>query len=81
MGLPRHTLYIGGLPADADVETLQRLFGGISGLRSVRIVKRSSGSCRGFGYITFDNRESVYAARRMDGTPLGDTRLRIAPAR
>ncbi len=75
-----HTLYIGGLPSDADARTLQALFGGIAGLRSARVVKGRGGGCRGFGYVTFDNRESVYAARRMDGTPLGDLRLRVAPA-
>ena len=76
-----HTLYIGGLPPDASAETLQQLFGGITGLRSVRVVTDDAGGCRGFGYVTFDNRDSVHAARELDGTPIGDHRLRIAPAR
>lgn len=76
-----HTLYIGGLPPDASVETLQKLFGDISGLRAARVVTGSGGHCRGFGYVTFDSREAVFAARRRDGTALGECRLRVAPAR
>ncbi len=76
-----HTLYIGGLPPDASVDTLRKLFSKIEGLKSARIVEGPTGSCRGFGYVTFDNREAAYAARSMDGTPIGtDRRLRIAPA-
>lgn len=76
-----HTLYIGGLPPDANDETLQRLFGEISGLRSVRVVTGDDGGCRGFGYVTFDNRDAVHRARKLDGQSLGDNRLRVAPAR
>jgi RNA recognition motif-containing protein len=76
-----HTLYIGGLPPDANEQTLQELFGDISGLRSARVVTGDGGCCRGFGYVTFDNREAVYAARRKDGIALGDHRLRVARAR
>ena len=76
-----HTLYIGGLPPDASAETLRELFGGISGLCSVRVVTGDEGTCRGFGYVTFDNREAIYEARRKDGTRLGDHVLRVARAR
>ncbi len=75
-----HTLYIGGLPPEASDETLQRLFGDIAGLRSARVVKGNGGSCRGFGYVTFDNRGDMSMARDRNGTPLGRSRLRIAPA-
>jgi RNA recognition motif-containing protein len=76
-----HTLFIGGLPPDASTETLRQLFGDLTGLTSARVVTTDSGSCRGFGYVTFNNREAVLAAKRRDGTPLGESRLRIAPAR
>jgi len=76
-----HTLFIGGLPPDASAETLQQLFGDIAGLTAARVVKSEAGCCRGFGYVTFDNREAVLAARRRDGTTLGPHRLRVAPAR
>ncbi len=75
-----HTLYIGGLPPDASDDTLKRLFGDIEGLRSARVVLGNGGSCRGFGYVTFDNRRDMKLARRLDGTPIGEHRLRIAPA-
>lgn len=76
-----HTLFIGGLPPDASAETLHRLFGDLSGLRAVRVVTDAGGGCRGFGYVTFDNREAVLAARSRNGTPLGERRLRVAMAR
>ncbi|MCA9654475.1 MAG: RNA-binding protein [Myxococcales bacterium] len=78
-----HTLFVGGLPPEANDETLQRLFGEISGLMSVRVVTGDDGGCRGFGYVTFDNRDAVHLARQLDGTPLGsgEHRLRVAPAR
>ena len=76
-----HTLYIGGLPPSASAETLQQLFGDISGLRAARVVTGDGGHCRGFGYVTFDNREAVFAARRRDGTALGNGTIRVALAR
>ena len=76
-----HTLYVGGLPRGTSEETLQRLFGCIDGLMSVRVVMDDDGTCRGFGYVTFDNRDSLHAARQLDGTPVDGSRLRIAPAR
>ena len=76
-----HTLFIGGLPPDASTETLHQLFGDIAGLTAARVVTGHAGSCRGFGYVSFDNHEAVLAARRRDGTNLGPHRLRVAPAR
>lgn len=78
---PVHTLFIGGLPPEANVELLERLFGGIAGLRSARVVTDRDGGCRGFGYVTFDSRDAVCKARELDGQPLGPCRLRVAPAR
>jgi len=76
-----HTLYIGGLPPDARDEMLQRLFGDIAGLRSARVVMGNAGSCRGFGYVTFDDPDGMSMARRRNGARIGDVaQLRIAPA-
>ena len=76
-----HTLFIGGLPPEASTETLHQLFGDLAGLTAARVVTGEHGSCRGFGYVTFDNREAMLAAKRLDGTTLGCHRLRVAPAR
>lgn len=75
-----HTLFIGGLPPDASAETLHQLFGDIAGLTAARVITSTSGCCRGFGYVSFDNPEAMLAARRRDGTTLGPHRLRVAPA-
>jgi RNA recognition motif-containing protein len=76
-----HTLFIGGLPPEASTETLRQLFGDLTGLTAARVVTCEAGSCRGFGYVTFDNREAMLAASRRDGTIFGHHRLRVAPAR
>lgn len=76
-----HTLFVGGLPPDAGIETLQQLFGDIAGLTAARVVRSAAGSCRGFGYVSFDSAEAMLVARLRDGTSLGCCRLRIAPAR
>ena len=75
-----HTLFIGGLPPDASTETLHQLFGDLTGLTSARVITKPGGSCRGFGYVTFDNPEAMIAASRRDGTSFGPHRLRVAPA-
>ena len=75
-----HTLFVGGLPPDASIETLRQLFGDIAGLTSARVVRSAAGSCRGFGYVSFDSPEAMLVARLRDGTSLGPRRLRIAPA-
>jgi len=76
-----HTLFVGGLPPDSSTETLQQLFGDLAGLRSARVVTSDTGGCRGFGYVTFDNREAVLAAQDRNGTDLHGHRLRVALAR
>jgi RNA recognition motif-containing protein len=75
-----HTLFIGGLPPDASPETLHELFGDLAGLTAARVITSDRGSCRGFGYVTFDNREAMLAAGLRDGITLGSHRLRVAPA-
>lgn len=76
-----HTLYVGGLPRGANAQMLERLFAPIAGLQSARVVTDDDGSCRGFGYVTFDSRDAVLAARQLDGTDIEGGTLRIAPAR
>lgn len=77
------TLYVGGLPPETDSDALRALFATYGELRAARVVMRSStGRCRGFGYVTYATDAGAARARAaLDGTLVGDGRLRVAEAR
>ncbi len=79
---PMSTLYVGGLPCDADAEFLRGLFEPYASVKAVRLVRNGSGgSHRGFGYVTLaDAAEAQQAAAALDGVPMDATRLRVARA-
>lgn len=79
--LQYRTLYVGGLPEDADDGSLRQLFADCTGVTAARVVTFASGRCRGFGYVTFDDDDAATKAiERLDGSDHGDFRLRVAPA-
>lgn len=77
------TLYVGGLSRDADLELLKTLFSRYGELCDARIVMRpNSGQCRGFGYVTFVDRDCAVQARAaLNGheLPGGAIRVELAP--
>ncbi len=77
------TLYVGGLPPETDSEALRRMFAGFGELAAARVVMRpSTGRCRGFGYVTFEDGDAAKRARlALDGTLLAGGTLRVADAR
>jgi RNA recognition motif-containing protein len=76
------TLYVGGLPPDMDSEALGTLFEEFGALLAARVVMRpSTNTCRGFGYVTFVTEAAARLAKlALDGHALGTTRLRVAEA-
>lgn len=78
-----HTLYVGGLPPETDSQALQALFAAYGELSAARVIMRpSTGTCRGFGYVTFVEATCARRARAaLDGQELGGGRLRVAEAR
>lgn len=75
------TLYIGGLPPDADHGTLRRLLSAFAGMVRARVITLPSGLCKGFGYATFESEEAASRALdSLDGLEYGSHRLRVAPA-
>lgn len=77
-----HTLYVGGLPPAMDSAALGALFRGFGELTAARVVMRpSTNTCRGFGYVTFLTAQAAELARRaLDGQSIDGLRLRVAPA-
>lgn len=74
------TLYVGGLPQNADADFLRELFDRYASVAAVRVVRRDGdGPHRGFGYVTFtDATEARDAASKLDGAAVEASRLRVA---
>lgn len=68
-------LYISGLPADAEDVDLYRLFNPFGAIapRGVKVMQRPDGSCKGFGFINFQDVTAAHAAiATFHGTVLPD---------
>lgn len=78
----QRTLYVGGLPADMDSDALVGLCREFGEVEAARVVMRpSTQTCRGFGYVTFVTGAAADLARgALDGRWLGAARLRVAEA-
>jgi|LNFM01.1.fsa_nt_gb RNA recognition motif-containing protein len=65
-----------------DSDGLETLFGEFGDLLAARVVMRpSTNTCRGFGYVTFVTETAARLAKQaLDGRALGSTRLRVAEA-
>lgn len=75
------TLYIGGLPASADLGTVTRLLAAFRGLVRAQVITEDTGVCRGFAYATFETEEAAFAVQTtLDGIEYGALRLRVAVA-
>jgi RNA recognition motif-containing protein len=76
------TLYVGGLPPETDSRALEQLFAEYGELAAARVVMRpSTNSCRGFGYVTFVTlRAATLARAALDGHEFSGGRLRVASA-
>lgn len=73
------TLYIGGLPENADSQWVREVFAPVAQIHSARIIRRSSDAkCRGFAYVTLESRDAAAeAVRQIDGTTLEGHALRV----
>jgi RNA recognition motif-containing protein len=76
------TLYVGGLPPETDSAALAELFAEYGELVAARVVMRpSTKTCRGFGYVTFvTGRAAAIARAALDGHEFSGGRLRVAAA-
>lgn len=72
-------LFIFHVPNDMTNQTMFDLFSPFGTLLSVRImVEKDTGRSRGFGFVSYDNRESAAAAiKALNGHPIGNKRLKV----
>lgn len=57
-----HSVFIGNLEADVDRQEIQDLFLECGTIKGIRLATDSTGKCRGFGYIEFDEEEGKLKA-------------------
>jgi RNA recognition motif-containing protein len=79
---PRHndenSIYVGNLSFKTTEMRLGRHFESYGEVKDVRIVEDDKERSRGFGYVEFDNIESVEKALVADGSDLDGRKVRVA---
>lgn len=82
-GDTENTLYVAGLPADTEDLDLYKIFSPFGAIapRGVRAMTLPDGSCRGFGFVNFnDTTASLMASQILNGTTMPDgTVLQVKP--
>lgn len=76
-------LYIGNLPDDTSEEDIRKAFSRFGDVKDVRLITdRTSGSQKGFSFITMGSVEQAQeAVRGMDGKDFSGQRLVVSEAR
>ena len=76
---PKKAVFVGNLPFDASEEALRKHFEGCGNVVAVRVVRDSKETRKGkgFGFVTFDSRESVAAALLLNGKEFSGRELRV----
>ncbi|KAJ3342913.1 hypothetical protein HDU93_000572 [Gonapodya sp. JEL0774] len=74
---PPYTAYVGNLPYEIHEEAIKEFFQPLK-IKSVRLTKdRDTGKLKGFGYVEFEDRESLEQAVADGGAELDGRRIRI----
>ena len=75
-------LFVGNLPWGINADALKSFFGAAGVVVDARIIKeRSSGRSRGFGFVTFEEREDgLNAIEQFNGQEFEGRELRIDEA-
>ena len=75
-------VFVGGLSWNTDDDSLKQSFESVGSVREVKVIKdRDTGRSRGFGFVTFDQDDSVgKAIQRLDGSDLDGRTIRVNEA-
>nr|XP_061843974.1 RNA-binding protein 34-like [Nerophis lumbriciformis] len=74
----KRSVFVGNLPFDVKELAMRRHFEECGGVEAVRLVRdKNSGLGKGFGYVLFENSDSVQLALKLDGSQLEGRRVRV----
>uniref|UniRef100_A0AAY5ECJ8 RRM domain-containing protein n=1 Tax=Electrophorus electricus TaxID=8005 RepID=A0AAY5ECJ8_ELEEL len=74
----KRSIFVGNLPYDVKELPLRQHFEECGKVEGVRLVRdRNSGLGKGFGYVLFENTDSVMLALKMNGSQLLDRKIRV----
>ncbi|XP_066503859.1 RNA-binding protein 34 isoform X2 [Hoplias malabaricus] len=74
----KRSIFVGNLPYDLKELPLRQHFEECGKVEAVRLVRdRNSGVGKGFGYVLFENTDSVMLALKMNGSLLLDRKIRV----
>jgi len=75
-------VFVGGLSWETDDDELREAFSSIGEITDVKVITdRNTGRSRGFGFVTFNDSESVQKAiADLDGTKLGGRTIKVNEA-
>lgn len=63
------TIYVEGLPFDANEEDVRKVFDSVGNINSIRLPRwHDSGRLRGYGHIEYSSSTSATEALKLDGT-------------
>ncbi|KAL2914296.1 Eukaryotic translation initiation factor 4B [Polyrhizophydium stewartii] len=74
---PPFTAYVGNLSYEVSERDFHVFFGDNIRVKNVRLPLKEDGTSRGFGYVEFDDVESLIEAIKMDGESMMSRRVRI----
>ena len=71
-------IFVGGLSWDTDDAGLKNAFTSYGNVEEAKVITdRMTGRSRGFGFVTFDNADSVVEALTFDGQMLDGRAIRV----
>ncbi|KAH7821430.1 putative RNA recognition motif domain containing protein [Monocercomonoides exilis] len=77
----KRSVFVGQLPFNLKESELLRHFESCGAVRSVRIIRdKWTRQGKGFGFVTFEDADSVTASMALDGSELGDRTIRVTKA-
>lgn len=75
-------IYVGNLPFSVDEQELHQMFEQFGEIESANlIIDRASGRSKGFGFVSFKDKDAMSKALSMNDTEINGRKLRVNEAR
>ncbi len=75
-------IYVGNLPFSVDEQELHHMFEQFGEIESANlIIDRASGRSKGFGFVSFKDKDSMSKALSLNDTEVNGRKLRVNEAR